>query len=202
MHRFWALKQILTAYGQGSRLQLLGLANNPLLIKDENLTNLSTQITTALVGAGVNAQQAGLMGQVWSDKTCNKCRFNTHGLRESCYPSLSHLSSLVTEHTIRLGNLLCPSVGSHVKPRAFALFLQEYSRVEAGEDLPYWLSSLKLCPYSFIPCSIGKTLHFSQGNHRPRLTVYSSRGFGWPNPRPMPPACLNFGHSSMARPRD
>ena len=62
---FGPLKQILTAYGQGSRLQLLGLANNPLLIKDENLTNLSTQITTALVGAGVNAQQAGLMGQVF-----------------------------------------------------------------------------------------------------------------------------------------
>ncbi len=62
---FGPLKQILTAYGQGSRLQLLGLANNPLLIKDENLTNLSTQITTALIGAGVNAQQAGLMGQVF-----------------------------------------------------------------------------------------------------------------------------------------
>lgn len=62
---FGPLKQILTAYGQGSRLNLLGLSNNPLLIKDESLTNLSTQITTALIGAGVNAQQAGLMGMVF-----------------------------------------------------------------------------------------------------------------------------------------
>lgn len=62
---FGPLKQILTAYGQGSRLQLVGLTNNPLLIKDENLTNLSTQITTALIGAGVSAQQAGLMGQIF-----------------------------------------------------------------------------------------------------------------------------------------
>lgn len=62
---FGPLKKILTAYGQGSRLNLLGLTNNPLLIKDESLTNLSTQITTALIGAGVNAQQAGLMGMVF-----------------------------------------------------------------------------------------------------------------------------------------
>lgn len=62
---FGPIKQILTAYGQGSRLNLLGLSNNPLLIKDESLTNLSTQITTALIGAGVNAQQAGLMGMVF-----------------------------------------------------------------------------------------------------------------------------------------
>lgn len=62
---FGPLRQILTALGQGSRLQLVGLTNNPLLIKDENLTNLSAQITAALVGAGVNAQQAGLMGQVF-----------------------------------------------------------------------------------------------------------------------------------------
>lgn len=62
---FGPLKQILTSLGQGSRLSLVGLKNNPLLLKDENLTNLSTQITAALVGAGVNAQQAGLMGQIF-----------------------------------------------------------------------------------------------------------------------------------------
>lgn len=59
------LIQILTAYGQGSRLKMLGTVNNPLLLKDESLTNLSTQITTALVGAGVPVQQAGLMGMVF-----------------------------------------------------------------------------------------------------------------------------------------
>lgn len=62
---FGPLKQILTAYGQGSRLNLVTTTNNPLLLKDESLTNLSTQITTALVGAGVPAQQAGLMGMVY-----------------------------------------------------------------------------------------------------------------------------------------
>lgn len=62
---FGPLKQILTAYGQGSRLQLVGLTNNPLLLKDETLTNMSAQITGALVAAGVPAQQAGLMGMVF-----------------------------------------------------------------------------------------------------------------------------------------
>lgn len=62
---FGPLKQILTAYGQGARLQLLTLKNNPLLLKDESLTNLSAQITTALVAAGVPAQQAGLLGVVF-----------------------------------------------------------------------------------------------------------------------------------------
>ena len=62
---FGPLKQILTAYGQGSRLNLVTATQNPLLLKDESLANLSTQITTALVGAGVPAQQAGLMGIVY-----------------------------------------------------------------------------------------------------------------------------------------
>lgn len=59
---FGPLKQILTAYGQGDRVNLLKLANNPLLLKDESLTNLSAQITGALVANGVPAQQAGLIG--------------------------------------------------------------------------------------------------------------------------------------------
>lgn len=62
---FGPLIKILTAYGQGSRLQLLSATANPLLLKDESLTNLSTQITGALVAAGVPATQAGLMGQVF-----------------------------------------------------------------------------------------------------------------------------------------
>lgn len=62
---FGPLKQILTAYGQGSRLNLVKATQNPVLLKDESLTNLSTQITTALVAAGVPAQQAGLMGIVY-----------------------------------------------------------------------------------------------------------------------------------------
>ena len=62
---FGPLIKILTAYGQGSRLQLLSATANPLLLKDESLTNLSAQITGALVAAGVPATQAGLMGQVF-----------------------------------------------------------------------------------------------------------------------------------------
>lgn len=62
---FGPLKQILTAYGQGSRLNLVKATQNPVLLKDESLTNLSAQITGALVAAGVPAQQAGLMGVVY-----------------------------------------------------------------------------------------------------------------------------------------
>lgn len=63
---FGPLIKILTAYGQGSRLQLVSsTAANPLLIKDEALQDMSAQITGALVAAGVPAQQAGLMGKVF-----------------------------------------------------------------------------------------------------------------------------------------
>ena len=60
------VKQILTALGQGDRLVTLNAAaDNPLLIKDESLTDLSAQLTGALVGAGVPAPQAGLMGSLY-----------------------------------------------------------------------------------------------------------------------------------------
>jgi len=62
---FGPINQILTAYGQGDRLQLLGTSNNPLLLKDETLADMSAQITNALAAAGVPAQQAGLMGAVF-----------------------------------------------------------------------------------------------------------------------------------------
>lgn len=49
------LKQILTAFGAGNRIQLLTAGPNPLLIKDESLQDLSAQITAA---AGMNPQTA------------------------------------------------------------------------------------------------------------------------------------------------
>ncbi|MHA3788144.1 G-D-S-L family lipolytic protein [Flavobacterium hauense] len=47
------LNQILSAFGQGSRISLLSTtAPNPLLIKDETLVNLSAQITAAAAASG------------------------------------------------------------------------------------------------------------------------------------------------------
>lgn len=63
---FGPLKQILTGLGQGDRIQLLSKTqSNLVLLKDESLTNLGGQITTALIAAGVPIQQAGLMGQLY-----------------------------------------------------------------------------------------------------------------------------------------
>ena len=60
------LDAILTAYGQPDRLVALSASStNPLLIKDESLTNLGTQITLALIANGVPAPQAGLMGALY-----------------------------------------------------------------------------------------------------------------------------------------
>lgn len=60
------VKQILTAYGQGDRIQLFtATAANPLLIKDEYLTDLSAQLTGALVANGIDAQTAGAIGMVF-----------------------------------------------------------------------------------------------------------------------------------------
>lgn len=60
------VKQILTAYGQGSRINLLSETDaNPLLIKDEALTDLSAQLTAALAAAGQPAQTAAFIGTTY-----------------------------------------------------------------------------------------------------------------------------------------
>jgi hypothetical protein len=61
------LKQALTAFGAGGRLNLLSATGgNPLLIKDESLTNLSTQLTAAFtttLGAQTAAAYGAIFGQ-------------------------------------------------------------------------------------------------------------------------------------------
>lgn len=59
------LKQALTAFGAGDRINLLSKTTaNPLLIKDETLTNLSAQITAALTPA-LGGTQAAFFGSVF-----------------------------------------------------------------------------------------------------------------------------------------
>jgi hypothetical protein len=62
------IKQILTAYGQGDRIQLLSTtSDNPLLITDESLTPYSTEITNAALASPsptLNAL-AGYLGAVF-----------------------------------------------------------------------------------------------------------------------------------------
>ena len=59
------LKPILTALGQGDRLKTLVVGQNPLLIKDETLANLSAQITAALTSNGVPAALAAFIGTTY-----------------------------------------------------------------------------------------------------------------------------------------
>lgn len=60
------VKQVLDLLGQGDRIQLLSTTEgNPLLIKDETLTNLQPQLTGALTLAGVPAPQAALIGSIF-----------------------------------------------------------------------------------------------------------------------------------------
>jgi lysophospholipase L1-like esterase len=59
------LKQALTAFGQGDRINLLSETNpNPLLIKDESLANLQAQLTAAFTPA-VGAQTAAFIGATY-----------------------------------------------------------------------------------------------------------------------------------------
>ena len=59
------LKPVLTALGQGDRLKTLVVGQNPLLIKDETLTDLSSQITAALTRNGVSAAEAAFIGTTY-----------------------------------------------------------------------------------------------------------------------------------------
>lgn len=56
------LKQVLTAFGQGSRINLVAAGNNPILIYDKNLTSMQTQITAGLTAAGVDTATATALG--------------------------------------------------------------------------------------------------------------------------------------------
>ena len=60
------LKQILGAIGQGDRIGFVEAgSSNPLLIKDESLTDVGSTLTTALMGAGYDAPTAGFLGAVY-----------------------------------------------------------------------------------------------------------------------------------------
>lgn len=59
------IKQALTAFGQGNRINLLSTTGgNPLLIKDESLTNLQAQLTAALTPS-LGAQTAAFVGATY-----------------------------------------------------------------------------------------------------------------------------------------
>lgn len=56
------LKQVLTAFGQGSRINLVAAGYNPILIMDKDLADMSAQITGGLRQAGVDVQTATALG--------------------------------------------------------------------------------------------------------------------------------------------
>jgi len=59
------LKAALTFFGQGDRINPVAAGNNPVLIKDNKLANLSAQLTAALTGAGYPADQAAFIGNAF-----------------------------------------------------------------------------------------------------------------------------------------
>lgn len=60
------VKQILTAIGQGNRIQLYSTTSaNPILINDETLTDVSATLTAALIANNIPAQQATAIGQIF-----------------------------------------------------------------------------------------------------------------------------------------
>ncbi|NBL63939.1 G-D-S-L family lipolytic protein [Flavobacterium sp. NST-5] len=60
------LKQALTAFGSGDRIELLSATgNNPMLMVDKTLPNLSAQLTAALTMAGYPPSQAAFLGSVY-----------------------------------------------------------------------------------------------------------------------------------------
>lgn len=59
------MKQILTALGEGSRLNLVAEGNNPVLLVDNSLADKSIQLTAALTGAGYPAVQAAFLGKAF-----------------------------------------------------------------------------------------------------------------------------------------
>lgn len=59
------LKTALTALGAGDRINLAVAGQNPVLIKDKDLTDLSPQITEVLTSAGLNTATATQLGAIY-----------------------------------------------------------------------------------------------------------------------------------------
>lgn len=59
------LKSALTFFGQGDRINPVAAGNNPVLIKDNKLVDLSAQLAAALVSAGYTAAQANFIGNAF-----------------------------------------------------------------------------------------------------------------------------------------
>ncbi|MDH6251763.1 lysophospholipase L1-like esterase [Chryseobacterium sp. H1D6B] len=59
------LKSALTFLGQGNRINPVTAGNNPVLIIDNKLTNLSAQLTAVLTAGGVPASQAAFIGNAF-----------------------------------------------------------------------------------------------------------------------------------------
>lgn len=60
------IKQVLSFFGQGDRIELLSATGgNPLIIVDETLTNLAPQLTAALTAAGYSPQEAAFIGSTY-----------------------------------------------------------------------------------------------------------------------------------------
>lgn len=60
------LDNALTFLGQPNRINLLSTTgNNPMLMKDETLTDLSVQLTAVLTGGGMNPAQAAVFGAIF-----------------------------------------------------------------------------------------------------------------------------------------
>lgn len=59
------LKSALTFFGQGDRINPVAAGNNPVLIKDNKLVNLSAQLTAALTSAGYTPAQAAFIGNAF-----------------------------------------------------------------------------------------------------------------------------------------
>lgn len=78
------LKQALTAFGAGDRINLLNPNTaNPLLIKDETLTNLSAQLTAAFtptLGATTAAFYGSVFGQARQAKFTDRVLLTTSGV--------------------------------------------------------------------------------------------------------------------------
>lgn len=59
------LNAALTYLGQGSRIKSVAAGNNPVLIVDPDLKNLSNELTTVLTAGGATPQQAAFLGQTF-----------------------------------------------------------------------------------------------------------------------------------------
>ena len=127
------LHNALAFLGQGDRINLLSTTgNNPMLMVDETLPNLATQLTAVLQGGGLDATTAAVLGQVFGQTRQTK---STDLIPLSASSRIGQLPSVAADGVASPVPSLLGQLGiTFPLPDRYVLIPSEVAEIEAATE--------------------------------------------------------------------